>query len=162
VSQQQNSAEDDHDRKLTESNRERGLTHVREAQNQSSDDDDDDDDDDKIPAKPGQTDHFLEIEESQSPHGKEDHDIVEVNLNSAPNSDTDEGLLTKKNLSQHFDPSSMTSKSNDRLLQSVNNSPHTKSSHSTTHELIWLLICFLGIMASFVCYGLVRFLYAND
>ena len=30
----------------------------------------------------------------------------------------------------------------------------TSPSSAKTHELVWLLVCFLGIMASFVCYGL--------
>jgi hypothetical protein len=37
------------------------------------------------------------------------------------------------------------------LAQSTTSSSTTASS---SHELFWLLVCFLGIMASFVCYGL--------
>ncbi|KAL7570064.1 hypothetical protein ACA910_017099 [Epithemia clementina (nom. ined.)] len=43
--------------------------------------------------------------------------------------------------------------------------PGTASSTQSSrkrHELIWLLVCFLGIMASFVCYGLLLEAATND
>ena len=45
----------------------------------------------------------------------------------------------------------LTSKPHGRATStgSMTTTPHTKKS-----ELFWLLVCFLGIMASFVCYGL--------
>ena len=47
--------------------------------------------------------------------------------------------------------------SQDRLggrVSSTGSAAMTSLQHSKSYELLWLLICFLGIMASFVCYGL--------
>jgi UDP-galactose transporter B1 len=42
--------------------------------------------------------------------------------------------------------------SSEETLPIANVNPHHSMPRS--HELVWLSICFLGIMASFVCYGL--------
>eukprot|EP00977_Amphora_coffeiformis_P017152 scaffold5479_cov199-Amphora_coffeaeformis.AAC.91 len=51
--------------------------------------------------------------------------------------------------------SSLTSKEDPHGRTSTSVPGFASQSHSTkTTELFWLLVCFLGIMASFVCYGL--------
>jgi hypothetical protein len=85
----------------------------------------------------------LELEEAEQLTDNEEDDFLNGLASSNYHDDEEEQQVVDPLLQSTVDPVKM-----EEIYQ------HPPGEDSNTHELVWLFLCFIGIMASFVCYGL--------
>jgi hypothetical protein len=85
----------------------------------------------------------LELEATERHQEDEEDDFLNAHARSNYRDDGEEQQVIDPLLQSTVDPVKM-----EEIYQ------HPQGEDSNTSELVWLFLCFIGIMASFVCYGL--------
>ena len=100
----------------------------------------------------------LEYEVSDQYNDNDDNDDLEHQQRQSRNVGDITQFVLPYSDDIHSKPHASPTKEGGRPLSAPPPPPTPSSSTSMykkpTHDMIWLLVCFLGIMASFVCYGL--------